>query len=245
MKNRLGILSLSALVGALSVSASAAHAVDACAPLTLDFGQATVAWAHLPLAKLKRDTVYTLADDNGQKILHAEANSSASLYGTRFKSPIAAPAALSWRWKTDALVTGADNRDKKREDALLRVIVAFDGDKTKLPEAEQKQMKRARMLSGREPPYATLIYVWSEQVPVDTVIPSAHTSQLKMIVAASGTNGLGAWQSVRRNVAEDFQRAFGSLPERVIGVGVMTDTDNTGTKASGDYADLRVSCEAE
>ncbi len=244
MRHRLGLFG-SSLLAAAALWALTAHAADDCTPIELDFGQASVAWVHLPLSKLKRDTVYSLIDDSGHKAVHAEADSSASLYATRLKSPIATPAALSWRWKTEALVAGADNRDKKREDASLRVIVAFDGDKTTLPEAEQKQMKRAKMLSGREPPYATLMYVWSEQVPVDTVIPSAHTGQLKMIVAASGRDGLSAWQSVRRKVAEDYRRAFGSPPGRVIGVGVMTDSDNTGTQASGDYADLRFSCGAE
>lgn len=241
MRHRLGIVRWSLLIGS-ALPVLTAHAADACRPIDLDFGQTTLTWSHLPLSKFKRDTAYALVNDDGQKILHAEASSSASLYATRFESPIPAPKTLSWRWKTDALVAGADNRDKKREDAPLRVLVAFDGDKATLAEAEQKQMKRAKMLSGREPPYATLMYVWSEQVPVDTVIPSAHTSQLKMIVAASGTSGLGAWQSIQRNVADDYQRAFGNPPGRMIGVGVMTDTDNTGAKASGDYGDLRLGC---
>ena len=30
------------------------------------------------------------------------------------------------------------------------------------------------------------MYVWSDHVPVNTVIASAHTSQVKMIAAASG-----------------------------------------------------------
>ena len=54
------------------------------------------------------------------------------------------PATLSWDWKTDALVPGADNRDKAREDAPLRVLVAFDGDKATLPEAEQKRFSGPR-----------------------------------------------------------------------------------------------------
>ena len=127
-------------------------------------------------------------------------------------------AVLSWRWKTDALVPGADNRDKAREDAPVRVIVAFDGDHSTLPEAEQKRFKRAKRLSGRDPPYATLMYIWSEQVAVDSVIASAHTSRLKMLVAASGTSGLGSWQSVRRNLADDYRLAFGATPGRVLGI---------------------------
>lgn len=245
MTQRFAIVCAALLACAVLSSQGGARAADGCSPMRLDFDDASLAWTHLPLSKLKRDTRYSLVDDEGKKVIHAEADRSASLYATRFKIPITPPGVLSWRWKTDALVTGADNRDKRREDAPLRVIVAFDGDKANLPEADQKLMKRARMLSGREPPYATLIYVWSEQVPPDTVIPSAHTGRVMMIVAASGTAGLGAWQTVRRDLAEDYRRAYAADPGPVIGVGVMTDTDNTGTQASGDYADLRLTCGAE
>jgi len=74
------------------------------------------------------------------------------------------------------------------------------------------------------------------------VIPSAHTSQVKMLVVASGTRGLGSWQSLRRNVVEDYRRAYGAEPGPVLGVAVMTDTDNTGEKALGEYADIRFEC---
>ncbi len=140
---------------------------------------------------------------------------------------------------------GADNRDRSREDAPLRVIVAFDGDPATLPEAERKRFERARKLSGRAPPYATLMYVWSDKAPVDTVIPSAHTGRLRMMVAAPAAPAVGAWQSVRRDLVADYRAAFGESPGRVLAVGVMTDTDNTGTTAEGRYADLRLGCAAD
>jgi len=65
---------------------------------------------------------------------------------------------------------------------------------------------------------------------------------LKMLVVASGASGLGQWQSVRRNLAEDYRRAYGAEPGRVLGVAVMTDTDNTGAKAVGQYSDIRFVC---
>lgn len=243
MKHLVGMLLV--LTSATLLAIGTVVAAEDCAAIKLDFWNDSVQWSHLPLSKLKRDTAYTLLDSDGQKILRAVADGSASLYGTRFKPPMAAPKTLSWRWKTDALIPGADNRDKNREDAPLRLVVAFDGDPTTLPEAEQKRLARAKRLSGRQPPFATLIYIWSDQVPVNTVIPSAHTSQVKMLVVASGPSGLTAWQTVRRNLAEDYRLAFGRLPGRVIGVAAMTDTDNTGAKASGDYADIRFSCTAD
>jgi hypothetical protein len=213
-----------------------------CQPLDLGFGVAQAGWRHQPLSSLKRDTVYQIELDGGRSVLRAKADKSASLYVARLAAPMTAPGTIAWSWKTDALVPGADNRDKKREDAPVRVIVAFGGDPATLPEAERKRMKRAENLSGTKPPFATLMYLWSEQVAVDTIIPSAHTSQVKMLVASSGAAGLGPWQAIKRNLAADYRRAWGGAPGPLLGVAVMTDTDNTGTQASGTYADIRLQC---
>jgi hypothetical protein len=223
-------------------NAASTSGATACEALSLDFGQAGAGWKHQPLSKLKRDTVYTLAQEDGRTVLSGVADSSASLFAAPINQATGLPPILSWRWKTDALIPGADNRDKKREDAPLRVIVAFDGDRSTLPEAERQRFKRAQKLFGRELPYAVLMYIWSEQVPLESVIPSAHTSQVKMLVVATGTGVLGSWQSMRRNIAEDYRRAYGAAPGRVLGVAVMTDTDNTGSKAVGRYADIQFEC---
>ena len=199
-------------------------------------------WAHEPLSKLKRDTRYSLVQEDGRTVLRAVADRSASAYVAHIQPPASVPTSLSWRWKTNALVPGADNRERSKEDAPLRVMLAFDGDHSTLSQEEQTRFKRAKSLTGQELPYATLMYIWSEQVPVETVIASTHTSQVKMLVVASGTAGLGQWQSVRRNVAADYRRAYGAEPGAVLSVSVMSDTDNTGEKAVGEYADIRFDC---
>jgi hypothetical protein len=243
MKQYKPCIALVCMMVCSSVAAASTGSTKAvCKPRNLGFDQNKVGWVHKPLSKLKHDTVYTLVQEDGRTVLRGAADGSASLYVARFKAAMVVPAALSWRWKTDALIPGADNRDKKREDAPLRVIVAFDGDRSTLPDVEQKRFKRARKLSGIEPPYALLMYIWSDKAAVESVIPSAHTSQVKMLVVASGTHGLGSWQSVRRNVAEDYRHAYGAEPGPVLGVAVMTDTDNTGEKAVGEYADISFEC---
>jgi hypothetical protein len=227
---------------AISAGAASAGALAACEPRDLGFGRTEPGWSHLPLSKLKRDTVYTVAQAEGRNVLRAAADRSASAYAALLKPPAAAPVVLSWRWKTGALVPGADNRDKSREDAPLRVMVAFDGDISTLPDAEQRRFRRARTISGKDLPYAMLMYIWSDLVAAETIITSAHTGRVKMLVVASGANGLGAWQAVRRDVAADYRRAYGAEPGPLLAVGVMTDTDNTGAKAVGEYADLRIEC---
>jgi hypothetical protein len=227
--------------------AGAAHGAD-CQPITLPAWDAPAgsgpAWAHAPLSKLKRDTVYEVVREDGQPVLKATAEGSASSFAVAVPAP-AVPQTIEWRWRTPALIASADNKDRKKEDAPLRVIVAFDGDKSRLPEAEQKRFARAKSLSGRDLPYATLMYIWENKAPVGSVIPSAHTTQLKMIVVESGPAGVGSWRSYRRNLVDDYKLAFGQAPEKgIVGVAVMTDTDNTGEKAEGFYGEIRLGCGA-
>ena len=71
-----------------------------------------------------------------------------------------------------------------------------------------------------------------------TVVVNPHIGRIRMIVAESGTARLGQWVTVRRNVLEDYRRAFGESPWDVVAVGVMTDSDNTGTTARALYGDI-------
>ena len=120
----------------------------------------------------------------------------------------------------------------------MRIVISFNGDIEKLPLGERLFFDNMRLLTGRQMPYATLMYIWENRVPVGAVIPNRHTSRVKMIVAASGPRGLGRWQRVTRNVAEDYRRAFGEEPGTITGVGIMTDTDNTGAVAQAYYGDI-------
>jgi hypothetical protein len=63
-----------------------------------------------------------------------------------------------------------------------------------------------------------------------------------MIVVSSGSAGLGQWQSLHRDLRADYKRAFAEDAGPLLGVGVMTDTDNTGGKAAARYAGIRLEC---
>ncbi len=56
--------------------------------------------------------------------------------------------------------------------------------------------------------------------------------------ARSRADPLGTWFEEERNLYEDYQLAFGSEPPLVIGIGIMTDTDNTGERAVAYYGDI-------
>jgi hypothetical protein len=234
---------LAVMGAALAGSATAQPA--GCQARALPLAGKAPAWGHFPLSRMKKDTHYQVTAQGARQVLVAQADGSASLYGAAFQPARPATGWLRWSWKTDALVPGADNADPHREDAPLRVVVAFGGDPSKLPLAERAQRKLAETMTGRPPPYAALMYIWGSSEAPGTVIPSTHTSQIKMLVVQSGTDGLGRWHQVRRNVSEDYRRAFGVAPGPVVAVAVMTDTDNTGKTAAGEYADFAFDCAAK
>ena len=231
-----------ALAAACLMLTELSVASSGCSNIDLDFSDKKNSWQPLPLSSLKRDTRYAVVAQDGKNVLQADADNAASLYGVPLKSASRAYAFLDWQWQTDALIPGADNRDKSKEDSPVRVIAAFDGDRKTLSDTEQRHFKWAKRMAGREPPYATLMYIWSEQVAAETIITSAHTSRVKMIVVSSGAAGLGKWQTLHRDLRADYKRAFGEEPGPLLGVGVMTDTDNTGERASARYAGLRLEC---
>ena len=67
---------------------------------------------------------------------------------------------------------------------------------------------------------------------------NAYTSNAMMIAVESGPEKSGQWQTVRRNIVEDYRRAFGEDPPKVGAIAIMTDTDNTGEHAVAWYDDI-------
>ncbi len=57
-------------------------------------------------------------------------------------------------------------------------------------------------------------------------------------VVASGAKGLSRRLSYGRNIRADFEKAFGEPPGARVGIGAMTDTDNTRTKTRAWYGPL-------
>lgn len=201
-------------------------------------GELPGGWRVWTLSRFKRPTQYRLVADAGRTVMQAQADASASgLTHEVSVDPREFPL-LKWRWKTSALIPGADNRQAHAEDSPLRVIVAFEGDTAKLDFDERMFFNRVRMLTGQQMPYATLMYIWAAGAPKGSLIPNRHTSRIHMVAAESGPDRLGGWQEQIHNVYEDYRRAYGTEPPRIVSVGIMTDTDNTGEKAHGYYGDI-------
>lgn len=195
-------------------------------------------WSPLLITRSKKRTEYRLVSEAGRTILHAQANAAASgLMQETSLDPLHYPW-LQWRWKIADLLKSADNYQREAEDSPVRIVLAFDGNKDALSFTDQIMFETGKLVSGRDLPYATLMYIWENKAPVDTVINNSRTGRIKMMVAASGNSGVGRWQNFSRNIVDDYARAFGEKPGRLIGIGVMTDTDNTEESIEAWYGDI-------
>ncbi len=196
-------------------------------------------WEPLSFGSLKTPTKYRFVDDQGRTVLHARAEAAAGGLNFPVKFDIRSAPVVQFRWKVAKLIEGADNAVAAKEDSPVRVALSFDGDKSKLTLREKTASLLAKRATGRDLPYAQLVYVWSNAAPVGTVIENPHTRRVEMVVAMSGDAEVGRWVTVSRNVVEDFRRAFGEEPGTMTDVGIMTDTDNTGATVDAWYGDIR------
>jgi hypothetical protein len=197
-------------------------------------------WAQLRMPG-KTPTDYRIEGAvSGQSEIHARAQSSASVFRRPVRLPPDALGQLRFEWRVDALMANADLSQPDRADASARVVLAFEGDRDKLPMRDQLAFELAHALTGEWPPYATLMYVWDTGLPVGTVVPGGRSRRIRKIVVASGTEGLGRWQAHQRDIAADFKLAFGEAPGPLVGVGVMTDSDNTHSFAEARYRQIVV-----
>jgi len=197
-------------------------------------------WNFYRIAPFKKNTIYRLENYQGKTVLSANSKTSASGLAVKLRPRQANNLWLQWEWKVLNPIANADNTDGYTDDAPLRILVAFDGNKSKLSLKEKMTFEMANLISGQEMPYATLMYIWSGKSPIDTIISNAHTSRIKMIVVDSGWDNLGQWHKHQRDLAADYKRAYGEVPGEVIGIALLTDTDNTKSETRAIYGDIEL-----
>lgn len=194
-------------------------------------------WQPLTFPRIPRHTRYSLVAANGGHAIRAESQGGASgLIRLLDLDPQGYPV-LSWRWRVDQLVKGAEPGRREKDDFAARVYVIFAED----PMRAAEQLRGAGFLTGlfrRTLPMA-LTYVWCTRAIPGEIVPSPFSNRSALVVVRVGLDPLGKWIEERRNVLADYRAAFGEDPPRVSALAIMTDTDNTDEMALAYYADLR------
>ncbi|MEK8029266.1 DUF3047 domain-containing protein [Ideonella sp. DXS29W] len=196
-------------------------------------------WHPMPFPG-KPPTHYEWSEKEGRRAVLAVADRSAGMWRKRIDPAASRPreAAFSW-WVQDA-IPGADLTDADRGDAPARVMFGFDGDVAALPLSTRMFFDLVQTLTGEQPPYATLVYVWDARQPVGTVLVHPRSDRVRTIVVDSGAGELRRWRDHRRDLAADFRLAFGEDPGPLVSVAFMTDSDNTRSQAKTWYGSVEL-----
>jgi hypothetical protein len=200
-------------------------------------------WQILTKAQLMRlptksATSYKIVQRAGRKAILAQSDRSASMYRYFLESEQREAGKLRFSWKSDHLIDQADMAERDSEDAVVRVILSFEGDRAKFSNKNRMLSDLSHALTGEEMPYATLMYVWCNKRPAGSVIINPRTDRIRKLVVESGKGNLGKWLDYERDIRADFIQAFGEEPGALTGIALMTDTDNTQSKATAWYGPI-------
>jgi hypothetical protein len=186
----------------------------------------------------KEATQYTAQRLDGRNTVMAKSNSSASMLRQSLNVASADLGQLGFSWKLLGLISGADLTQRDAHDSPVRVVMMFEGDRTSFSMKNAMLSELAMALTGEPLPYATLSYVWCNSCASNSVIINPRIDRFREIVLESGPKNLGQWRDYKRDIHADFQRAFGEAPGALLGIALMTDTDNTRQKAQAWYGPI-------
>jgi hypothetical protein len=176
-------------------------------------------------------TRFTVGEIDGKRALRVETDHA---YGNLVHAlPNVAPGVLSWRWRVDQPVAGADLKKRASDDAALKVCAFFALPDSSLPFIERQMLRFAEARAGEHLPSATLCYVWHDgELPHGAILHNAYTHRVRFIVLRHTARE--RWSEERHDLAADFVRAFGdearSAPP-LEGIAIGADSDNTGSRS--------------
>ena len=188
----------------------------------------------------KLRTLFTLEKRDQKEALKAHAESSASMLRQRLNIPADKLGALQFEWQVENLIAGANMAERETEDSPVRLILVFDGDRSRFTAKEAMLSELTHSLTGEPLPYATLMYVWCNACPAESVIVNPRTDRIRKLAVESGPARLGQWLSYQRDLRADYQKVFGEAPGNLLGMAIMTDTDNTRGTARAWYGTIRL-----
>jgi len=211
---------LTRLLVALVLAAAPAVAVaDECVRVE-DFSKGQVG-EFPPEWKPRKESgrgVYSIREQNGRRFLHAAARGLGIQAALQHEWDVTVYPVLAWSWRPIEFPAGSDERDAKTNDSALAVYAVFPHTAWSV-----KSLK----------------YIWSAVVPVGTHLTSS-AGLTQALIRRSCTAGKGEWIDERVNVLEDYRKYFKETDApKPAGIAVLTDSDDTGSSAQGDYANFR------
>ena len=201
--------------------------------------QSGPAWAHRTFpGKLANRYEYARLD--GRDAVAVKGDGSLSIVRQVLRIEPGQLGSVRFSWKVPALIADADLARRDKDDAPVRVVLAFDGDRSRFSPRDAALSELVHAVTGEPMPYATLMYVWCNQREAGSVIQSPRSSRVRKLVVESGASGLDRWLDYERDIRADYLRVFGEEPGALIGIAIMTDSDNTQSRTRAWYGPVRL-----
>jgi hypothetical protein len=197
------------------------------------------AWVHKTFPG-KAPTRFRYARLDGRDAISVQAESSASMLRQQFRIEAADLGRVRFSWKVPELIAQADLALRDKDDAPVRIVLAFEGDRSRFSARDAALSELARALTGEDLPYATLMYVWCNKRAPGSVIASPRTDRVRKLVVESGARRLNQWLDYERDIRADYERVFGEAPGALVGIAIMSDSDNTRSNAQAWYGPVRL-----
>ncbi|CAN7582271.1 DUF3047 domain-containing protein [Polaromonas sp. LjRoot131] len=194
----------------------------------------TVKWQHCAFPG-KKSTRYRAVRLDGREAVFSESDSAASMLRQQLRVEPSDLGKLGFSWKVPTMIAGADMTQRDSDDSPVRVLLAFEGDRSRFSAKNAMLSELALALTGEPLPYATLMYVWGTHSAPESVVINPRTDRIRKLVLESGPARLGRWLDYERDIRADYEKAFGEAPGALVGIAIMTDSDNTRQKAKAWY----------
>ncbi len=201
------------------------------------------AWNHLTFPG-KSPTAYSYFQKDGRDAVAAVAESSASMLRSKVRIESQDLGSVRFSWMVPQLIANADMGLRDVDDSPVRIVLVFEGDRSRFSARDALVSELAHTLTGEPMPYATLMYVWCNKRAPGSVIKGPRTDRIRKMVVESGAGRLNQWLDYERDIRADFQRAFGELPGALLGIGIMSDSDNTRSSARSWFGPLHLGSQA-
>lgn len=122
---------------------------------------------------------------------------------------------LTWRWKVTQLPPSGDFRRAGTDDQAAQVLIAFAD-------------------------HRVLSYIWDSNAPKGTMenaswVPLVHVFA---VVCESGATQANRWVAESRNLATDYERAYGKAAPHVKGIRIQINSQHTATVAESYFSEV-------
>ncbi len=201
-------------------------------------------WEALHFPNIEQHTRYEMIQDSVEgPSLRSQSECSASGFVLPLDDlDLTETPRLSWRWRIHEGLQIADEHAKPGDDFAARVYVIFAYDPRRASFLERAARRAARLLYGRDLPGEAINYVWASRAPVGEhwLNPFSNASHMVSLRTHSDSPDATTWHSEVVDLLADRRSMLGEPLPQIEAIAVMTDTDNSCTRASAEFAEFRL-----